>query len=41
MTGFQPWVDDSKTDLEADVAGVTTVDASAGLELQIKGVFAR
>lgn len=33
MTGFQPWVDDIKTDLEADGADVTTVNASAGLDL--------
>jgi len=33
MTGFQPWVDDIKTDFEADGADVTTVDVSAGLDL--------
>lgn len=33
MDGFQPWVDDIRTDLEADDADVTTVDVSGGLEL--------
>ena len=33
MTGFQPWVDDIKTDLEVDGADVTTIDVSAGLDL--------
>ena len=33
MTGFQPWVDDVRRDLDADDAGVATVDASAGLDL--------
>jgi len=37
MTSFQPWVDDIKTDLEADEAGVTTVDVSAGLNLLAAG----
>jgi zinc transport system substrate-binding protein len=33
MTGFQPWVDDVRRDLDADDATVATVDASAGLDL--------
>lgn len=33
MDGFQPWVDDIRTDLEADDADVTTVDVSSRLEL--------
>ncbi|ESS02703.1 MAG: ABC-type metal ion transport system, periplasmic component/surface adhesin [uncultured archaeon A07HR67] len=33
MAGFQPWVDDIRTDLEADGSGVTTVDASADVDL--------
>jgi zinc transport system substrate-binding protein len=33
LTGFQPWVDNIKTDLEADGAGVKTVDVSTGLNL--------
>ncbi|MFC7097617.1 metal ABC transporter substrate-binding protein [Halobaculum marinum] len=33
MTGFQPWVDDVLGDLAADDSGVTTVDASAGVDL--------
>ena len=33
MTGFQPWVDDIRRDLDADDAAVATVDASAGLDL--------
>ncbi|WP_277554199.1 metal ABC transporter substrate-binding protein [Halobaculum limi] len=33
MTGFQPWVDDIAADLMADDADVTTVDASAGVDL--------
>lgn len=33
MIGFQPWVDDIKTDLEADGSDVATVDVSAGLDL--------
>jgi len=33
MTGFQPWVDDIRGDLEADDTGVTTVDVSAGIDL--------
>lgn len=31
--GFQPWVDDIRTDLEADGANVATVDASADVSL--------
>lgn len=37
MDGFQPWVDDIRTDLEADDADVTTVDVSSGLELLAPG----
>ncbi|MEF8863159.1 MAG: metal ABC transporter substrate-binding protein [Haloarculaceae archaeon] len=33
MEGFQPWVDSIRGDLGADGADVTTVDASAGLDL--------
>jgi zinc transport system substrate-binding protein len=33
MAGFQPWVDDIRTDLEADGSEVTTVDASADVDL--------
>ncbi|MFW5918224.1 MAG: metal ABC transporter substrate-binding protein, partial [Haloferacaceae archaeon] len=33
MEGFQPWVDDIKTDLAADGSGVVTVDASADVDL--------
>ncbi len=33
MEGFQPWVDDILVDLEADDAGVRTVDASSGVDL--------
>lgn len=31
MPSFQPWVDDIKTDLDADSPDVSTVDVSAGL----------
>ncbi|MEF8779176.1 MAG: metal ABC transporter substrate-binding protein [Haloferacaceae archaeon] len=37
MPGFQPWVDEVKGDLEADDADVTTVDASAGIDLLSAG----
>lgn len=37
MTGFQPWVDDIRTDLEADDPDVTTVDVSAGIDLLAAG----
>lgn len=33
MDGFQPWIDDIRGDLEADSAGVATVDVSAGIGL--------
>lgn len=33
MSGFQPWVDDIAADLAADDADVTTVDASADVDL--------
>jgi zinc transport system substrate-binding protein len=33
MSNFQPWVDDIKTDLEADNADVTAVDVSVGVDL--------
>ncbi|MFC4405362.1 metal ABC transporter substrate-binding protein [Haloarchaeobius iranensis] len=33
MRGFQPWVDDIRTDLRADGATVATVDASADVDL--------
>lgn len=33
MNGFQPWVDDIKSDLEADDAGVTTLNVSTGVNL--------
>lgn len=33
MVGFQPWLDDIRTDLDADGAAVTTVDVSADLDL--------
>jgi zinc transport system substrate-binding protein len=37
MPGFQPWVDDITRDLAADGADVTTVDASAGIDLLATG----
>lgn len=37
MPGFQPWVDDIVHDLAADGADVTTVDASAGIDLLAVG----
>ena len=37
MPSFQPWVDDIKTDLEADSPDVSTVDVSAGLDLLAAG----
>ena len=37
MPSFQPWVDDIRTDLEADSPGVSTVDVSAGLDLLAAG----
>jgi len=33
MDGFQPWVDDILTDLDADGSDVTAVDVSAGVDL--------
>ena len=33
MNGFQPWIDDIRSDLEADDAGVTTLDVSTGIDL--------
>lgn len=33
MEGFQPWVDDIRTDLEADGSDVTAIDVSAGISL--------
>lgn len=33
MEGFQPWVDTILRDLDADGAGVATVDASSGIDL--------
>ncbi|GGJ14097.1 hypothetical protein GCM10008995_24970 [Halobellus salinus] len=37
MPSFQPWVDDIKTDLEADSPDVSAVDVSAGLDLLAAG----
>ena len=37
MPSFQPWVDDIKTDLDADSPDVSTVDVSAGLDLLAAG----
>jgi ABC-type metal ion transport system, periplasmic component/surface adhesin len=37
MTGFQPWVDSIKTDLEIDKPDVIAVDASAGVDLLAAG----
>jgi zinc transport system substrate-binding protein len=33
MNGFQPWIDDIRSDLEADDANVTTLDVSTGIDL--------
>lgn len=33
MTGFQPWADDVRRELETDGADVATVDVSAGIDL--------
>ena len=37
MPGFQPWVDDITRDLAADGGDVSTVDASAGIDLLATG----
>ena len=37
MTGFQPWVDDILTDLDADGADVSSVDVSAAVDLLAVG----
>lgn len=33
MTGFQPWVDSIRTDIDVDDPDLTTIDASAGIDL--------
>jgi len=37
MEGFQPWVDSIRTDLDADGAGVTTVEVSTDVDLLTPG----